>query len=468
MTTPARHAIAISGKHYAQLRQHLFPGDGKEAVAIALCGKSVSPRRHITTVREIIEIPYEKCRVREKNRVSWSVDAILPALEKAMQRGLTVVKFHSHPGGFEKFSDYDDSSDTQLFAAVDSYLETNSPQASVVMLPDGTFFGRTIKRGQLGTPIDEFRVAGDDFLFWRQEDYAPGAGETPEYASRIVQTFGEGTYRTLRALRVGVVGCSGTGSIVVEQLARNCVGALVLVDPEPVERKNLNRVLNATKVDADGKESKVAVAKRAIDAMGLGTQVVTHQGDIFSKEVISDLSDCDILFGCVDSVDARHILNKVATQFLIPFIDIGVRIDADGKGGVEQICGAIHSLQPGGSSLLSRRVYTAADLEAAFMRGREPERYAQMLEAGYVRGARVDQPAVISLNMQIAATAVNELFARLNPFRNEPNSTYAQRRVVLTDPAASFDEDDGAVCPVFSKWVGHGDQQPLLGYSELQ
>ena len=48
-------------------------------------------------------------------------------------------------------------------------------------------------------------------------------------------------------MSIAVVGCSGTGSPVIEQLARLGVGRLVLVDPDRVEEKNLNRIVNATR-----------------------------------------------------------------------------------------------------------------------------------------------------------------------------------------------------------------------------
>ncbi|TDY24592.1 JAB domain-containing protein similar to deubiquitination enzymes [Paraburkholderia sp. BL6665CI2N2] len=459
--------LAISGMHRDRLRRHLFPGDGKEAVAIALCGRAVGTNRSQLLVHEIIEVPYDACRIREPDAVAWSVESVLPALNRAMQLKLTVVKFHSHPGGYPEFSKYDDASDRAFFKAVDDVLDNCDARASVVMLPDSRFFGRNVQNGVLGNPIDLFRIAGDDFEFIRPCD-GPGDGEQiPEHAVRLIQTFGEGTYRTLRQLRIGVVGASGTGSIVLEQLARNCVGEVVPVDPDHLERKNLNRILNSRGCDAAAGRSKVDRAREAILAMELGTTVSPLEKDIGEREAILALSECDILFGCVDSVDGRHILNKIATHFLIPLIDLGVRIDADGNGSVDQVCGAIHTVQPGGSSLMSRGVYSQADLNAAFMKRREPDRYKEMLKAGYVRGVNVDRPAVISLNMLVAAYAVNEMLARLMPYRVDPNSNFAQRRISLSDPLASSNEGDGEVCPAFVKRVGFGLAEPLLGIMDL-
>lgn len=459
--------LAISGKHYQQLHQHLYPGDGKEAVAIALCGQAVGARRNQLFVHEVIAVPYDACRIREPDAVAWSVETVLPALNDAIKKKLTVVKFHSHPGGFPDFSRYDDESDRAFFSAVDNVLDNCDARASVVMLPDGRFFGRYVHDGVLGKAIDLFRVAGDDFQFFRRDDNKSDNAETPEHAVRLIQTFGEGTYRTLRRLRIGVVGASGTGSIVLEQLARNCVGELVPVDPDHLERKNLNRVLNARGSDADKGRMKVDRAQEAILEMDLGTKVWPLPNDITDPETIHALGECDILFGCLDSVDGRHIINKIASHFLIPLIDMGVRIDADGKGNVGQVTGAVHTVLPGGSSLMSRGVYSQADLNAAFMKKREPKRYEEMAKAGYVKGVDVDRPAVVSLNMLIAAYAVNELLARLTPYRVDPNSDFAQLRISLSDPLASSHQADGEACPALAKRMGFGSIEPLLGIMGL-
>jgi hypothetical protein len=116
---------------------------------------------------------------------------------------------------------------------------------------------------------------------------------------------------------------------------------------------------------------------------------------------------------------------------------------------------------------MSRGVYSQADLDAAFMKKQELERYKEMVKAGYVRGVKVDRPAVISLNMVIAAYAVNEMLARLTPYRVDPNSTFAQRRISLSDPLASSNDGDGEACPAFAKRVGYGTTEPLLGVMGL-
>lgn len=457
--------VAISSKHHAALKQHLFPGDGKEAVAFALCGRAHHENLELLTVREIVPIPYNACRVRTPHRVTWSGQALEPALTRAAAENLALIKVHSHPTGYPWFSDTDDIAEAELFPSLFGWLDSEAPLASMIMLPDGTVVGRAVQPHGGGDPLNCIRVVGDDFVFWHD---TPETGDVPEHGIRIAQAFGGKTYALLRKLRIGVVGCSGTGSIVVEQLARNCVGELVLVDPDHVEHKNLNRILNSTRKDADRRNTKTQVLERAIKLMGLGTKVTTFDGDLMSLETLKALSTCDILVGCMDSIDGRHILNKLASAYLIPLIDVGVLLEADGKGGIDSIWAAVHTVLPGGSSLLSRRVYNQADLDAAFLKRSNPDAYEEQRKIGYIKGIREDQPAVISVNMTASAAAVNELLARLHPYRFKPNSTFAIRRISLSDAEASSDEPDGEACPVMRRWVGVGDQEPFLGIMDLE
>lgn len=456
--------VAISGMHHGELKRHLLPGDGKEAVAFALCGRARRHDQELLLVRELVLIPYESCPVRTAYRVTWPGAALDQVLTAALGRGLALIKIHSHPNGYPWFSDTDDVADGTLFPCVSGWLgDDDGPMASMIMLPDGRMVGRAIWDGNIGAPLECVRVAGDEFQYWFAEERA----DVPEHGRRVAQTFGEETYSQLRRLKVGVVGCSGTGSIVVEQLARNGIGHLVLVDDDHVEDKNLNRILNSTAIDAQDAENKTLVQQRMIKSLELGTEVNVHPYDLLDLRALKDLSTCDLVFGCMDSVDGRHVLNKLATAYLIPYIDLGVRLDADGVGGIDSIWLAIHTLQPGGSSLMSRGVYDQRDLEAAFVRRDSPQEYERLRREGYIKGVKVDRPAVISVNMTAAAAAMNEFLARIHGFRLQKNSRFSARRICLTDSDASMDEGDGSPCPQMIRLLGAGDQTPFLGMMRL-
>jgi hypothetical protein len=262
-------------------------------------------------------------------------------------------------------------------------------------------------------------------------------------------------------LRVAVVGCSGTGSFVVEELARLGVGHIVLIDPDPVEEKNLNRIVNSSKEDAYLGAYKVHSLAKAIARMGLNQQVTPMATNLITTEAVEAVAECDVVFGCTDSVEARHILNRIATFYSLPYIDVGVRLDADGRGGISGISGAVHYLQPGRSSLLSREVYSMDQVEAEGMRRTNPDLYRRQRKEGYLRGVQEDRPAVITVNGTFASLAVQELLARLHPYRNRPNGNYAYIGGNLTE-VQLYCESEGEPCRVFAPHVGRGDMTPLL------
>lgn len=451
------YALRLTQSQHQRLRDHLFPGDGKEAVAILLCGKRAGSSRHIFTVREIHPVPYEQCLERTATHVKWSTDIIDSLLPSVISNDFSIVKIHSHVTDWRSFSDTDDSSDEMIFGSIASLVGDTARHVSVVMLPSGEMFGRAIVDGKIGEILSSIMVVGDDLHIWQ-----PHAGNrTEEFSLRHRQAFGEGTSNLLRFLSVAVVGCSGTGSFVVEELARLGVGKLVLIDSDRVEEKNLNRIVNSSKEDAYLGRYKVHVLAKAIARMGLNQQVKPMPVNLITEEAVLAVAECDVLFGCTDGVEARHILNRLATFYSMAYIDVGVRLDADGHGGISGISGAIHYLQPGRSSLLSREVYTMDQVEAEGMRRTNPDLYQRQRGEGYLRGVQEDRPAVITINGSFASIAVQELLARLHPYRNRPNSEFAYIGGNLAE-VQLYTEPEGEPCHVFKPHVGRGDMTPLL------
>jgi ThiF family len=461
-------SLSMTGRQYRALKAHLFPPDGKEAVAIALCGRRAGIN-HRLLIREIHPIAYEDCSERRRDCVTWPTDLLVPLLERANKLNYSVIKIHGH-WDYPLFSRTDDAADRALFPSVDGWIDADVPHASVVLLANGGVFGRVVDQRGSFTPLERIAIVGDEIKIHFPSDFGPHLTprSLPEFTLRHKQAFGEGTIATMQRLSVAVVGCSGTGSPVIEQLARLGVGKIVMVDPDVVEEKNLNRILHATAKDAAASKPKVSVLARAIEDMGLGTKVEAISKSLIDLDTIRTVAACDVIFGCVDSVEARYILNKIAVFYLIPYIDIGVRIEANEVGGVDQICGSVHYMQPDGASLLSRKLLTMEGVRAEGTRRRNPAAYKKLLEEKYISGAAVPvgRPAVISVNMLLAALGVNELLARLHGYRDEPNADYAVQTLSLTQ-GALYTEPEGMACSILSKHAGRGDVIPLLDEVEL-
>jgi hypothetical protein len=240
----------------------------------------------------------------------------------------------------------------------------------------------------------------------------------------------------------------------------------VLVDSDRIEEKNLNRILNARLEDAYLKRPKVEAMARAIAAMGFATEVEIINADLATPEAVKAVAECDVVFGCMDGVEGRHLLNRLAAFYVLPYFDVGVRLEADGNGGIDQACGAVHYVRPDGSTLLDRGVYTPAQLKAAGLRRTDPKAYRDQLHAGYIHGVDEDRPAVISINMQMASTAVNEFLARLHPYRYDDNGDSAIVRTSFIQ-AAEYREREPAASGMFHAQIGKGDLRPLLSMPEL-
>ncbi len=446
--------------YYRQLRDHLFPGDGKEAVAVALCGRHKSNDGHTLLVRELLLIPYDACYERRGDFVHWPTEIINPLLEKAIATRGAILKIHCHPGYYEKFSEIDDESDRNLFNCVHAWIDDNLPHASCIMLPDGRLFGRFFNSDMSIEIVQQISIAGSDIVNWYyniEKDFKE------DLHLRNLQTFGRKTIVTLNKLKIGVVGCSGTGSPVIEQLKRLGIGELVLVDPDFVDTLNLNRILGTTLEDAREKIKKVDVMIREINKVGFGTVIYPFASIASRRKIVKELADCDVLFSCVDGVEGRHILNLIASFYLIPLLDVGIKLDADGNGGIHAIFGSVHFIKPGGSSLLSRGQYTIEQLKAEAIKRANEEEYKRNR---YLEEVQENTPAVISFNMQIASVAVNELLARIHPYRNIKNDEIDVVRLLFAD-CSQYYESIPNRCPYFSKLTGKGDVEPLLNNPEL-
>jgi len=452
-----KYVLRFTGQQHEKLKRHLFSGDEKEAVALVRCGRLDDRESHVLCAHEILLVPHEDCRVREPDFVAWPPEVGHGLFERATNKSMAILKVHSHPAGFSRFSSQDDQSDRDLFRSLHCWAENGLPHASAMMLPDGTMFGRTVDSACRFHSIERIAIAGDEIVFFDQM----ATSAVDEAQMRTVQAFGELTAAMLKRLKIGIVGCSGTGSWVIEQLARLGVGHLVLVDPDIVEFKNLNRIVNTQLADAIQARSKVVALKKAVRRHGTGTIMTEIVGSLFDESAAKTLATCDVVFGCMDKFESRDRLNRIATFYLLPYFDLGVRLDADGKGGITNVSGAVHYLLPDGSSLLSRGCYSPETLRVEVLRRKNPKQYEQELAEGYIKGAKVESPAVISINGFCATMAVNELLARIHPFRE---GKLAEERIHQFDLKNSFwmQRSDPGHCSVLSRYAGRGDMAPFL------
>src|SRR5690606_35024701 len=270
--------IRISGLHHQEMKKHLFPVDGKEAVGIALCGRSIHNGSHTLLVKEFYPVPYNLCYERQEDYVHWPTDFINPLLVKASENKLAILKIHCHPTGYDNFSEIDNESYNALFTSIHAWIEDGLPHASCVMLPDGSIFGRFFYEDIKESPVHHIAVAGSDILNWyytEDENFIESNVQI-----RNQQAFGKKTVSLLNRFKIGIVGCSGTGSPVIEQLKRLGVGEFVIVDPDYIDTVNLNRIVGSTFEHTKNKSLKVDVMVEGMATLGIGTKVKSFASNV--------------------------------------------------------------------------------------------------------------------------------------------------------------------------------------------
>jgi len=359
--------LAFSGVLHAELKGHLFPQDGLEAAAILICTRTAGPRLRLL-VRDVILVPHAACKRREHDAITWPGEYLEQAIDVAEPGGCAVILIHSHPCGLFAFSVADDESDQQVIPSLFHAFGTS--HGSAVMTADGAVRARLYDSGLQEYQVDLVTVSGDDLSYWWADKASDrGPGDRPiAFTSDMTTELGR-----LSAL---LIGASGTGSITGEQLARLGFGRIQVVDFDRLEWKNLNRILNSSCADADANRLKVEVFAEAVDGYrGIGVAIPV-QASITTREAVLAAAGCDVVFCCVDTLEARHIADLIAAAFLLPLFDVGVVIPVRKKGhafAVADVCGRIDYVQPGGSTLQDRGIYTPESLRGEYLCGVAPE-----------------------------------------------------------------------------------------------
>lgn len=446
--------LRITDTHLNTLKSHLFPGDGLEACAIVLASCNRINDQIIFLVQDILLVPHSEC-TRNVDYLTWPSKYIEEAIDKGEVKKLSLFLMHSHPSGITYFSDVDDKSDQTIIPCIiQAYSQLHG---SIIMTPEGDLVGRFYEENLSLQYIDKFLIVGDNV-----ELNSLGS-------SKRIMPFSAQMTQSLKSFKVGIIGASGTGSIVIESLARLGVGEIVLIDDDVIEHKNLNRILNSTIKDAENRRAKVQVLAEAIQGFRSDIVLTVLNSKIGTQKAILEAASCDVLFSCVDTVSARMYIDLISEFFLLPIFDIGVTIPTgfkDGKAFIAEVCARLDYIKPDNSSLKDRKVYTSNSLSEEYLKEVSPESYKARIQEGYFKGVPEEAPSVISLNMHAASLCINEFIARTFVFRQELNANYARTIICLgANETEHYRESD--FFPSSRMNFGQGVTTPLLGMPNL-
>lgn len=460
--------LTLQEQHLEALRGLVLREDGVEAAAYLLCGEARIARdpwerrsRRRLTSYDVLPIPPGDAISASHTHVTWSTTSFVRLLKRAKEEGLIAGIVHAHPRGPDRFSDQDDRNERELARLARNRNGEDAALLSVLLTGDGEVRARLWPDLHAPVAADPVRVVGRHLTFHGTP--APGSGGLEVFARQAL-AFGPELTPRLRALRVGVVGCGGTGSPTAILLARLGVGQLALFDDDIVEVTNLNRLHGARRADADAMRPKVETLAREITEMGLGTRVVPVRGWIGNPACRDVLKSCDVIFGCTDDHDGRLLLNRLAYFYLIPVIDMGLAIDPAPGGGLRDLTGRVTVLTPGAPCLLCRGIVDPAMARDEDLRRKQPEEHERRKREAYVRGGGNPAPAVVTFTTATACMAVDELLQGLTGFRGPDGWVWQRTRRFdrLEDRRPGAIQDPH--CPVCSDsgYWGRADLEPFL------
>ena len=463
-----RYTLTFLEEHRVALQAILLKDDFENA-ALLLCGQSrqVDPwtgdeeKRFL--IKDIIEVEPTAFLERTPVKLTWSTTPFYNALKRADRCGMAVAVAHSHPSGPLAFSTSDDAAEGELLQIAVNRQESDVTLLSVIMDRQGELIARAYETDLKPRRVEMIRVIGQRWRFLYE-----GGSRTSGDAEfdRQIRAFGRRSTEDLGALRIGVVGCGGTGSAVASLLARIGVRRVALFDPDRIDETSLGRVHFSSREDANLGRLKVDVVGRGVARLGLSVAVLRFPYYADDERCRDALRSCDILFGCTDDHLGRNLLNRLAHFYLIPVVDLGVLIEPRDDGTYDSFDGRVTVVQPGYPCQHCRSLIQSERMLAEHLRRHDPVLFRERRRAGYITNSDEPNPVVVTFTTELAALAVNEVFQRLTGFRGADGSI--AERIRRFDEIKNADRVPGGIrrpqCTLcgLRKYDGRGDMMPFL------
>jgi len=451
------YSITITENDYQKLLSHLFVDRIKERAAYLLCRFAVSESEIRLLVREVIPVINEDIIESSFTHMSIKSASYVKTIKRARDSKHSFIFVHSHPSGSINHSTQDDMEERNFFHTVYKRVEGVPVHASLVISDSDKPIARVWLNNGTNSPVSVIRVIGDRFHFFSNNNEA---NPYPHFFDRQIRIFGEEMQKTLKKLKIGIVGLGGTGSAVAEQLIRLGVGTLYIFDPEIFDTTNVNRVYGSSV--SDGGKNKTEIIERLANQIGLGTIIKTFNKSISHSSTINELKKCDIVFGCTDDHWGRSILCRLAIYYYIPIFDMGVKINSK-DSLITSIQGRTTVLLPNHACLLCRDQINPKMISSESLEATNPIEAKKKRKEGYLPELPDTAPSVIPFTTMVASTSVIEFLHRMTGLLGDTRKT--NEVIHLFDQARigknSRESKEECFCGN-SKLFGLGDVNPFL------
>ncbi len=457
--------IRIAQSDLERLKELLWEIPGVESAAFLLAGHHQVGDRTILLVRRVVEIPARDYRVRNGYRIELSTRAINGLASLCEANKLTAILAHSHPGD-TPYSSSDDHGERRVSQVLQSFVP-GGLIGSILMTPARTYGRVWLPNGE-SRPLSRLTSVGRAI---RRVPIEGGQDEgfslnNSEMHARQILAFGRDGQEAIGTTKVGIVGTSGTGSPLAEQLVRLGVQDLVLIDRDVFENSNRSRVYGSRYKDAYPSfwrrlfgwvtQPKVKIVANWLREINPEVQLKVIVGDVTEKSVAEQLLDRDIIFACTDDHWGRSILNQIAYQYLIPVVNLGIVITS-ARGKISHGMGVVQVLRPDHGCLWCSGYLSSDRIRAESL----PESERKQLQGeGYLLGINEPAPSVVTLTTTVSGLAGTLFLQLVTDFMGRGGNISRLNYFVMEGVVrrGRVPQKDGCVC---TKVRGKGDSKTL-------
>lgn len=392
---PREVDLRIGAALFEGVRRHVEDFSEGEQAGFLICGSASGPPSTLLLAREWIPIPsHEVRRDDDGYMLSWSASFNASVLDRADELRGSALLVHSHGDSVRpRLSGPDMRNASRLFP-VFSRLLPGRPCGSVV-LGDAAASGVFWSEGTVVATLNSLHVVGAPLTKWRPEPQC--LNRTRRRLDRQNRAIGRTSDAQLAGSAVAVIGLSGGGSHVGQQLAHQGVGHLIGIDDQLIEEVQLGRMVGAREEDV-GLVFKTAAMKRLVESIDHEIVFDEVRERFPAAASRNALLGVDVVIACVDSFLAREQINAFCRRHHLPLIDIGMNIKTDETGRLISATGQVIVVTPDSPCLRCGPLLSDAVLERE-RRDRPP---------GYdLNPNALGDPQVVSMNGVLASEAVN-------------------------------------------------------------
>jgi len=133
----------------------------------------------------------------------------------------------------------------------------------------------------------------------------------------------------LKDLKIAIIGLGGTGSYVLDFVAKTPVGEIHLFDEDDFLSHNAFRAPGAASIETLRTQTKKVTYLNDVYSK-MRTHIISHTYNL-TPSTLDELSGMNFAFICIDGGEVKKAIIQKLTETSIPFVDTGMGIEAVGE-----------------------------------------------------------------------------------------------------------------------------------------